>query len=126
MVARQDVLTERFEVLQQQVFQHVLRGEAEKLAALLTDDFTEISRAGVVYTRAEILVECVGEPSLASIDVEDFQLHRLSNTAILTTCKAHNRSTDGSISGHAVRSSVWVKLQERWLMRFHQATSREI
>ncbi|TAA25447.1 nuclear transport factor 2 family protein [Pseudoxanthomonas winnipegensis] len=84
-------------------------------------DFLEFGRSGQVYTRAQIIL-----PEGAPIDATLTGLHArpLSPEHVQLVYDCAVRDADGVVR-HAHRSSLWSRLGDRWVMRFHQATPYE-
>ena len=88
----------------------------EELDALLAEDFREYGASGRAYSRVEALALCqIGHP--VEVAISDFSVEtRGVDWAFVTyrSCESDGR--------RANRSSLWVKQNERWRMRFHQGT----
>jgi hypothetical protein len=100
------------------------------LIDLLTDDFLEFGQSGRVWTR-ETIAPLLGsspdgsagaaapegaaaapEGGAAAPELEAFEVTRLGEGVALVTYRALG----------ANRSSIWVRRDGRWRMRFHQGT----
>jgi glyoxylase I family protein len=93
------------------------------LVDLLTDDFLEFGQSGRVWTR-ETIAPLLGsspdgsagaaapEGGAAAPELEAFEVTRLGEGVALVTYRAHGTN----------RSSIWVRRDGRWRMRFHQGT----
>lgn len=89
---------------------------------LLHPDFLECGRSGTRYTRDDILKELSAESILPVVHAQDFDLVILAeNVALLTYLSAHV-DAEGNLGRHALRSSLWVRTDVGWQMRFHQGT----
>jgi len=99
--------------LEQQLLNPAVRHSAERLAELLSDDFTELTSSGKEYRYrcSDIFV------SPADGKIQDFTLRPLSDSCVLATYRFVR--TDGSAS---LRSSVWQQFGEQWKMVFHRGT----
>ena len=87
-------------------------GLEEGLLELLSDDFVEFGRSGTVWTRASIAPLLEAGPSRVRTRLEAFEVHELADGVVLVTYRAAG----------ALRSSVWVRPDGRWRLRFHQGT----
>jgi glyoxylase I family protein len=86
------------------------------LIDLLTDDFLEFGQSGRVWTRETIAPLLGSSPDgsagAAAPELEAFEVTRLGEGVALVTYRAHGTN----------RSSIWVRRDGRWRMRFHQGT----
>lgn len=81
------------------------------LMRLIADDFVEFGRSGRVWTR-DSLRRLLEAPPTAPMPIDRFEVVRLSDAVALVTYRG----------AMANRSSVWVRRDGRWQMRFHQGT----
>lgn len=102
--------------LERALMQPDVRRSAERLHALIRDDFFEIGASGRTYTRAELTVLLAVEPSGPAAAISDFKVQLLSPDIALVTYR-----TD--LNGIArLRSSIWRRENSAWRMQFHQGT----
>jgi len=82
----------------------------------LSEDFFEIGSSGrVLYKADDTNTMDLGE---VDITLSDFTLEVISDDVVLATYRTENHQS-GRI---ALRSSIWVKIDGIWKLRFHQAT----
>jgi hypothetical protein len=81
------------------------------LMSLIADDFVEFGRSGAIWTRESIRASLEG-PMRSPVPMERFEVARLADDVALVTYRGAN----------ANRSSVWVRRDGRWRLRFHQGT----
>jgi len=98
------------------------RGDEARLAHLLHDDFREVGRSGVAYTKADTLAQLPAEAHPALIVADNFVLRRLGDKAALLTYRAANQHADGTYERFTLRTSVWEYSPAGWQMSFHQGT----
>jgi ribonuclease HI len=101
--------------LERELLEPGIRADASRLAAILHTDFEEIGRSGRLWGR-EAIVQALAEEKPAGVDFELLGSDRLSPESILLTI----RTTDDR--GTALRSSLWLRVNGRWRLRFHQGT----
>jgi ribonuclease HI len=101
--------------LERELLEPGVRADASRLAAILHADFEEIGRSGRLWGR-EAIVQALAEEKPAGVDFELLGSDRLSPESILLTA----RTTDDR--GTALRSSLWLRVNGRWRLRFHQGT----
>lgn len=98
------------------------RDDPPQREGILADDFTEFCRFGDVYDRDHLL-----QPTSSTATVEfpfdNFQAEYLTDDVVLVTYE--NRVTNNGETQRARRSSVWVKKDNGWKLRFMQATTLE-
>jgi hypothetical protein len=98
------------------------RRNRSRVELLLHPDFLEYGRSGARYTRDDILREVSAESVLPVVHAQNFDLVVLAeNVALLTYLSAHT-DAEGSLGRHTLRSSLWVRTDVGWQMRFHQGT----
>jgi hypothetical protein len=88
---------------------------------LLAENFFEFGRSGKIYSRSECLA-IEQQPILAKLPLENFKLHHVSENTVLITYISE--VTYESVQ-RANRSSLWVKDNGSWKLRFHQGTPCE-
>ena len=89
--------------------------------AVLAPDFLEIGSSGRLWTRAEILAALHAEPPNASISIEAFEIADLGPDLILASYDSLGITSDGE-ARQGRRSSIWVRQDDHWQLRFHQGT----
>ncbi|MEO7015505.1 MAG: ribonuclease HI family protein [Leifsonia sp.] len=116
----EDVLTEEsdteiVERLERELLEPAVRADASRVAALLHQDFEEIGRSGRLWGR-DAIVQALALEESSRVDIEVLGTDRLSPETILLTA----RTTDAR--GSSLRSSLWLRVNGRWRLRFHQGT----
>ena len=99
-----------------------VRADVNRLEELLHESFAEIGRSGRSYSRADILGELPLENTSSSVLSQDFCVAVVTNGVALLTYKSAHVDSDGTISCHALRSSLWLHTAQGWQVRFHQGT----
>ncbi len=87
------------------------------LAAVLDGDFVEIGASGRRWTRDDVLAQLASTAPNDAVSIEDFLIAALAPDVVLATFDAVR--TDGA---RTRRSSIWVRRDGRWVVRFHQGT----
>lgn len=94
-----------------------VRTDRASVAALLHPQWSELGASGQLWTREEFLaeVEPLGAVSLETVSAEEVD----DDTVLLVW-----RSTSDTDSTHdgVLHSSWWVRVQGRWVQRFHHAS----
>jgi hypothetical protein len=93
------------------------RFDREHMENLLATEFVEFGRSGRAYNRAEILEL---EPSLINAVLRDLTIQPLGSDVALATYVSELRH--GNETTLANRSSIWIRAEGHWQLRFHQGT----
>ena len=88
------------------------RNSPEAVSRLLADDFVEFGSSGRVWNKSSIIESLRKETEDLQVAVEDFKVRELSAEVMLVTYKTST----------SLRSSIWIRLEDRWQMIFHQGT----
>jgi uncharacterized protein (DUF952 family) len=105
--------------LEQGLWQEETRFDRSWMDRILHPDFTEVGRSGHTYTRTEILTT----PRVA-LDVpigDDYRLVSIDDEVAMARYVSYD-SYDG-VDQNAHRTSIWVRTDSGWRLRFHQGTS---
>lgn len=86
------------------------------LMSLIADDFVEFGRSGWVWN-ARSIREVLDRPVAGPTSIENFEIAELGDGVVLATYVIPGPPSVN-------RSSVWVRREGRWLIRFHQGTQR--
>jgi uncharacterized protein YhfF/GNAT superfamily N-acetyltransferase len=89
--------------------------------AVLAPDFAEIGASGRRWTRAEILEVLHADPPDPSISIEAFAVADLDPGVVLATYDTRGIAPDGT-EHRSRRSSIWLRGDDRWQLRFNQGT----
>jgi hypothetical protein len=116
------LLLQGLRTLETELHKDETRRNRKRMEALLHPDFVEFGRSGTRYTRADVLEEFGPDSILPVIHSQSFDLIVLAEgVALLTYLSAHIDSS-GNPYRHTLRSSVWLRTEVGWQMRFHQGT----
>ena len=99
-----------------------VRASAEKLAALIDDEYYEFGVSGTVWTKQDVIVALQNE-SFAVREICDFTVKLLSPDVALATYRCHRHATEGRASADSLRSSIWKCVRGQWRLIFHQGTA---
>ena len=90
------------------------------MGRVLSSDFIEFGRSGRRYDREAILR--IGEPgdlTRARLPLADFTVSVLAPSVVLV---AYVSEVMDGVVQRANRSSIWIREEEGWRLRFHQGT----
>ena len=107
-------------VLEERLAMPLASESRESLGALLAPDFREFGSSGRIYDLSATLDALVpgGRPRVA---LEDFAATSVADGVVLVTYLS--RSVPGpGWKPPALRSSLWVRRDQRWELKFHQGT----
>ena len=96
-----------------------IRKSAPDLSEILADDFIEVGSSGKVFTKKEIIKALQQEANL-KLSLTGFKLKELSGDYFLATYKAIKEENGKKF--YSLRSSIWMKKNEKYVMIFHQGT----
>jgi hypothetical protein len=87
------------------------------LAALIADDFLEIGASGRRWTAAEVrgLLAAEAVTPLPALELDDFAATEVAEDVVLVTFRLGGERP-------SERSSIWIRRDGRWQVRFHQGT----
>ncbi|MEK4393402.1 DUF4440 domain-containing protein [Mammaliicoccus sp. FSL K6-3158] len=91
------------------------RNDKSFIINLLDDEFKEIGKSGrMIYKRD------IEEATLHTFDYEisDFIVEKIQKGIVLTTYELINKTDHITTK----RSTLWIRKQSEWKMRFHQGT----
>ena len=104
--------------LEEQLLQPEVRASAERVAALLADDFVEFGSSGQVFDKQQIM-KLLQQESPTKRSLSRFESTALSDNIVLVTYRAI-RNSEPPV--HTLRSSIWRLSNGQWQMVFHQGT----
>jgi glyoxylase I family protein len=81
------------------------------LMTLIADDFHEVGRSGRTWTR-ESIRDLLEGPRVDPVSIDAFDAIDLADDIVLVTYRTPATK----------RSSIWVRRDGRWQIRFHQGT----
>ncbi|MEW8966970.1 DUF4440 domain-containing protein [Exiguobacterium alkaliphilum] len=93
-----------------------VRTSPERLRELVTEDFFEIGSSGrLLYKEEDTNTMDLGE---IDVSLTDFNLEVIRDDVVLATYRTENHMTGKT----SLRSSIWVRIDGTWKMKFHQGT----
>ena len=93
-----------------------VHADRARLEAVLHPDFVEIGASGRRWTRDDMIAALLAAPEPGDVELYDVVARHVAAGAVLVTC------TTRRATGAVHRSSLWVRHDERWVVRFHQGT----
>jgi hypothetical protein len=105
------MLEDEIRVAEERLTMPSVRGSAEALDHLISDEFVEFGSSGQVYTKAEVIALISAAPTV-TVNVTAFRVLSLSPDITLATYRTER----------SLRSSVWRREGQSWRIVFHQGT----
>ena len=115
-------LQEELRKLETELHRAETRRNAARLSELLHPEFSEFGRSGRRYSREEILAEFSTGKASPQIVSTDFSVAQIGEGLALVTYTSAHKSESGRLHRKSLRSSLWVRSDAGWQMRFHQGT----
>lgn len=100
-----------------------IRCSRERLNQLLHPQFHEVGRSGRSYTRETIVSFLATQESQPVVVSEAFSVAELGAGVALLTYRSAHLEHDSILVNHTLRSSIWVKTNAGWQLRYHQGTA---
>lgn len=113
-------LVEELRALEESLWRPETRHDADWLERLLSPDFVEFCRFGHVYDRADI-IKAPATAIEVGFPFTDFKADQLAPDVALVTYE--NEVTSNGATQRARRSSIWVRDEAGWKLKFQQATT---
>lgn len=116
-------LSQHIQDLEETLLQRHTRADREMLEQLLHDDFEELGASGNLVTKSEAIDWLLREDDNIQWTLSDFKLRMLSSEIVLATYCAQKTDFGSNAIKQSLRSSLWMKTGEHWVLRFHQGTN---
>ena len=101
--------------LEHELLDPPVRADAGRVAALLHPEFEEIGRSGRLWGR-DAIVESLADEAPSPVALEILATETVTDGVVLVTSRASDPR------GASLRSSLWLRVDGRWRLRFHQGT----
>jgi hypothetical protein len=106
--------------LEEDLLRPEIRRSRAELEARLAPEFAEFGRSGRVYDRAA-LIAALADEEPGMVVISAFTVRLLAPGVALATYRSRAIGLGGR-PVLALRSSIWRRDDERWLLVFHQGT----
>lgn len=100
-----------------------VRCSRERLERLLHPEFFEVGRSGRSYSRDTIVSYLSSRDSQPVVSSDAFAVSELGPSVALLTYRSAYLEDGKTLVRHTLRSSVWVKTEAGWQLRYHQGTA---
>jgi hypothetical protein len=95
----------------------------ERLECLLHPDFHEVGRSGRVWSRQDVIGFLAAPHAPPAVVSEAYTVAELAPGVALLCYRSAHRDTAGLLVDPALRSSVWLRTEVGWQLRYHQGTA---
>ena len=112
-----------FRVLEESLWRMETRHDLLLMRQTFAHDVVEFGQSGRIYTLEDLLPEQANAGFTATLPLPAFKASYLSRTVVQTTYVSE-LFTNGKVE-RANRSSIWIKHNTAWRLRFHQGTPAE-
>ena len=92
------------------------------MESVLAEDFFEFGRSGRVYQRRDT-ISAEGYSFEAVFPLPDFEVRLISEDVAQVTY--NSQATYDGVLLKARRSSIWLRMPQGWVLKFHQGTPFE-
>jgi hypothetical protein len=115
-------LLELLQSLEVELHRPGVRMSRSRLELLLHPEFHEVGRSGRQYDRETIIAFLASRAQHPEVESGGFGLKELGPSGALLTYWSAQRASSGTLSDHALRSSLWVQGPAGWQLLYHQGT----
>jgi hypothetical protein len=103
-----------------------VRCSAARLEHLLHPAFHEVGRSGRPYDRSTVLRFLSEQTKQPDVQSTGFDVALLAPGCALLTYRSSQVQADGTPTNPTLRSSLWLRTEEGWQLRYHQGTPAEL
>ena len=118
-----DRLLQELQTLEVELHHPGVRCSRERLEELLHPDFHEVGRSGRAYSRETIVNFLAAQESQPAVASDAFSVSELSPGVALLSYRSAHVDQGKSLVNHTLRSSVWIRTDAGWQLRYHQGTA---
>ena len=118
-------LVETLQELERRLLRADVRANPAQLGALLHPLFVEVGADGRTWSREEEFAEFVDAPREYSVWSQDFSVEVAFEGVALVHYRTAHIDAAGSLSRFVMRTSLWLRTESGWRLRFHQGTPTE-
>lgn len=108
--------------LEAELHRPTVRTNLAHLTAVLHSDFEEVGRSGEFYSFETVIDALVNDKSTDEIIADGYVARVLGPDVVLLTYRSAHSLADGTLTRHTLRSSIWMSVDGRWQLRYHQGT----
>jgi hypothetical protein len=109
---------EKLHELEESLWKSETRFNEEYMRTIMAKDFFEFGRSGKIYSIDEVLSASYQEIG-AKLPLKDFAIHEIDEKVVLITYISEVQYDEIEIGN---RSSLWLKNEDGWKLKFHQGT----
>jgi len=113
---------EKLHELEESLWKSETRFNEEYMRTIMAKDFFEFGRSGKIYSIDELLSASYQEIG-AKLPLKDFAIHEIDEKVVLITYISEVQHDEIEIGN---RSSLWIKSDSGWKLKFHQGTPTKL
>ncbi|MFT5286903.1 MAG: hypothetical protein ACI8TQ_003078 [Planctomycetota bacterium] len=117
-------LHEHLQSLEAKLLKNPTRTSRKRLLELLSPEFVEFGSSGRTFDQESMIASLVQWDGVSVHTVCDFKLIRLAEDAALVTYRLETPFPDEDKIVESLRSFLWVRAADGWVVRFHQGTRK--
>ena len=107
-----------------QLHRYEFRTNKQAIAKLLHPDFLEVGKSGRTFNYQAIMGSMsVEKPTDSLVHSQDYECIQLDENVVLVLYKSAVVERSGAVGDFAKRSSIWIKEESQWKLRYHQGTA---
>ena len=114
--------TQKLKDLEESLWKRETRFNESYMRSILADDFFEFGRSGNIYS-IDISLTAPDQKINAKFPLKDFVIHEIDELVVLITYISEVQYDEMEISN---RSSLWIKTDNVWKLKFHQGTPTQL
>jgi len=104
--------------LEESLWKSETRFNEEYMRSILAEDFFEFGRSGKIYS-IDMSLSAPYQEINAKLPLRDFAIHEIDEKVVLVTYISEVQYDEAEIGN---RSSLWLKTEDGWKLKFHQGT----
>lgn len=116
-------ILEELQALEVELHHPGVRCSRERLEELLHSEFHEVGRSGRSYNRETIVNFLAAQVSPPGVVSDVFSVSELGRGVALLTYRSAHLEEGNVLVNHTLRSSIWLKTDAGWQLRYHQGTA---
>lgn len=109
---------EELKRLEESLWRRETRCDPDYMRSITSPELFEFGRSGQTYTRDQLL-DVPDQPIRATLPLRNFTVHLVAEDVALVTYVSEVQDDTTELGN---RSSLWVRHDGRWRLRFHQGT----
>ncbi len=110
------------ERLEESLWKRETRFDEAYMRSIMAEDFFEFGRSGKIYS-LDIYLSAPDQEINVKLPLKNFTIHQIDERVVLITYISEVQYGELEIGN---RSSIWLKADNGWKLKFHQGTPTEL